>query len=258
MLSSSDLKGVMAMMPAFTTEDGNDYRSTDTVNVDELKRAVDQGIKDGINVLSTTGSFGECHTLLPDEFETLTRATLEVVNKRIPVFIGCTSLHTRETMRKMAIARDAGAEGVLVGVPFYFPSTVENAVQFYHDIATEFPTLGIMIYHNPTFHHVTLPVDAFRRITENSNVVAMKDSHRTPMEFMRLDKIVRGKMSVFVNTLQTYPYALLGAPGFWSFDLWMVRGRSCGCAMPCRPATTTRPSRSCWRSEALAAAARRT
>src|SRR4051812_9627053 len=125
MLSNSDLKGVMAMMPAFTTEDGNDYRSTDTVNVDELKRAVDQGIKDGINVLSTTGSFGECHTLLPDEFETLTRATLEVVNKRIPVFIGCTSLHTRETMRKMAIARDAGAEGVLVGVPFYFPSTVE-------------------------------------------------------------------------------------------------------------------------------------
>src|SRR5205814_8189581 len=28
-------------------------------------------------------------------------------------------------------------------------------------------------------------------------------------------------MSVFVNQLQAYPYALLGAAGFWSFDLWM-------------------------------------
>src|SRR4051812_44123748 len=140
MISASDLHGVMAMMPAFTTEDGNDYRATNTINVDELKRAVDQGIKDGINVLSTTGSFGECHTLLPDEFETLTHATIEAVNKRIPLFIGCTSTHTRETMRKMAIARDAGAEGVLIGVPYYFPSTVDNAVQFFNDCAREFPT----------------------------------------------------------------------------------------------------------------------
>ena len=221
MISSSDLHGVMAMMPAFTTEDGNDFRAANTIAVDELKRAVDQGIKDGINVISTTGSFGECHTLLPDEFETLTYATVEAVNKRIPLFIGCTSTHTRETMRKMAIARDAGADGVLIGVPYYFPSTVDNAVQFFHDCATEFPTLGIMIYHNPTFHHITLPVDAFRRITQDSNVVAMKDSHRTPLEFMRLDKIVKDKISVFCNTLQAHPYGELGAAGFWSFDLWM-------------------------------------
>src|SRR5215212_4599953 len=121
MISSSDLHGVMAMMPAFTTEDGGDYKATDTINVDELKRAVDKSITDGVNVISTTGSFGECHTLLPDEFETLAHATVETVKKRIPVFIGCTALHTREVMRKMAIARDAGADGVLIGVPFYYP-----------------------------------------------------------------------------------------------------------------------------------------
>jgi dihydrodipicolinate synthase/N-acetylneuraminate lyase len=221
MITASDLRGIMAMMPAFTTDDGNDYHASNTVNVAELARAVDQAINDGINVLATTGSFGECHTLLPDEFETLTHATIETVKKRIPVFIGCTSLHTREVMRKMAVARDAGADGVLIGVPFYFPSTLDNAVQFFHDCATEFPTLGIMIYHNPTFHHITLPVDAFKRITQNPNVVAMKDSHRTPLEFMRLNQIVQGKMSVFVNQLQAYPYNFFGAAGFWSFDLWM-------------------------------------
>ncbi len=221
MITSQDLRGVMAMMPAFTTPDGGDYRSTNTVNVDELSRAVDQAVKDGINVLSTTGSFGECHTLLPDEFEALTRATIETVNKRIPVFIGCTSLHTREVMRKMEVARDAGADGVLIGVPFYFPGTVDNAVRFYHDCAEAFPTLGIMIYHNPTFHNITLPVAAFNRITQSPQVVAMKDSHRNPLEFMRLNEVVKGKMTVFVNQLQYYPYHEMGADGFWSFDLWM-------------------------------------
>jgi len=44
----------------------------------------------------------------------------------------------------MEYAAKAGAEGVLVGVPYYFPSSVENAIQFYHDLADAFPQLGIM------------------------------------------------------------------------------------------------------------------
>ena len=184
--------------------------------------AVDRIIKDGINVIATTGSFGEFHTLLwPEEFETITRATIEVVNKRVPLFIGVTSLNSREVVQKMTFARDAGAEGVLLGVPFYFPSTVENAVRFYHDVAEMFPTLAIMVYHNPALHNVTIPVDAFSRLLENRNVVAMKDSHRDTRQFMNLMRIADGRLSVFVNQLQCYPFVELGAAGFWSYDCWM-------------------------------------
>jgi dihydrodipicolinate synthase/N-acetylneuraminate lyase len=221
MLTSQDLHGVMAMMPAFATPDGADIRATDTVAVDNLRDAVDRMIRDGADVIATTGSFGEFHTLLWEEFETLTRATIEVVNKRVPLFLGCTALNSREVVRKMRLVRDAGGEGVLVGVPFYFPSTVDNAVQFYHDIAELFPDIGIMIYHNPPLHNVNIPVPAFRRITQSPNVVAMKDSHRTTSAFMNLMEIVRGKMALFPNQWQYYPYSELGAVGCWSTDVWL-------------------------------------
>jgi hydratase-aldolase len=221
MLAAQDLHGIMAMMPAFATADAADINARSTVDLDNLKAGVDRIIGDGIDVISTAGSFGEFHTLLDDEWATLARATVEVVSKRVPLFIGCTSLNSRHTVEKMRIARDAGAEGVLVGVPFYFPSTVDNAVRFYHDIAGLFPTLGIMIYHNPPLHNVTLPVDAFRRITESRNVIGMKDSHRDTLQFMKLQQIIRGKIAQFVNTMQFHPYGGLGAPGFWSFDCWM-------------------------------------
>jgi dihydrodipicolinate synthase/N-acetylneuraminate lyase len=221
MLTARDLRGIMAMMPAFATPDAGDIRATSTVAVDNLKDAVDRIIKDGINVIATTGSFGEFHTLLWPEFETITRATIEVVNKRVPLFIGVTSLNSREVVQKMTFARDAGAEGVLLGVPFYFPSTVENAVRFYHDVAEMFPTLAIMVYHNPVLHNITIPVDAFTRLLENRNVVAMKDSHRDTRQFMNLMRIADGRLSVFVNQLQCYPFAELGAAGFWSYDCWM-------------------------------------
>jgi len=208
-------------MPAFATPDAASLDSTNTIDVDNLRAGVDRMIDDGIDVIATTGSFGEFHTLLLDEFATLARATVEAVAGRVPLFIGCTALNDREAIQKMRIARDVGAQGVLVGVPFYFPSSTENAVRFYHDIAERFPSLAIMVYHNPVLHNVTIPVAAFNKLIHIPNLVAMKDSHREPRQFMQLQQIIRGKITVFVNQLQYYPYAPLGATGCWSIDAWM-------------------------------------
>lgn len=209
------------MMPAFTTPGGDSPAATDTVNTAALEAGVDKIIRDGVNAIATMGSFGECHTLLWEEQQKLAQATIASARKRVPVFIGCTSLNTRETLRKMKFAADAGADGVLCGVPFYFPSTVDNAVQFYFDIADAFPKLGIVIYHNPPLHRVTIPVTAFQKLVTRPNIVAMKDSHRTPIAFMEMMKIVKGKISVFCNQSQCYPYMMLGAAGCWSISAWM-------------------------------------
>ena len=92
MITSADLHGIMAMMPAFTTDDGDDIKALNTIDTDRLRDGVDRIIKDGANAIATTGSFGEFSNLLPAEFEALVHSTVEVVNKRVPVIIGCTSL----------------------------------------------------------------------------------------------------------------------------------------------------------------------
>jgi hydratase-aldolase len=125
---------------------------------------VDRIIRDGVDVVTTMGSFGECHTLLPSEKKKLVEATLGAAKKRVPVFIGCTTLNTRSTLEEVEFAQQAGADGVLCGVPFYFPSTVDNAVQFYLDLADAFPKMGIALYHNPQLHRITIPVAAFNKL----------------------------------------------------------------------------------------------
>jgi len=221
MISCADLGGLMAMMPAFTTNDGDKVTSTQTIDVGRLEAGVGKLLAAGVDSVTTTGSFGETSNLLMNEFEILARATVETVKRRVPVIIGCTGTHTREAVERVKIAERAGADGVIVGVPYYFPSTVENAVNFYQEISALFPRLGILIYHNPTIHHITLPVQAFHAISKIKNVVGMKDSHRTPLAFLQLMDIVRNRISVFVQQAQYYPYAELGAAGFWSIDVWM-------------------------------------
>src|SRR5215217_2296191 len=192
MLAASDIRGMMAMMPAFAKDSAADLRATDTISVERLRAGLDRMVRDGADVIATTGSFGECHTLLPNEFETLARESVEVVRGRVPLFVGVTSVNARETVEKMKVVADTAADGVLLGVPYYFPSTVDNALRFFRELAEMFPALNILIYHNPALHHVTLPVESFERFVKIPQVIGMKDSHRDTLEFMKLMGIIRG------------------------------------------------------------------
>jgi dihydrodipicolinate synthase/N-acetylneuraminate lyase len=221
MLSAKDLSGVLAMMPAFSTPDAIDIKATQTIAVDNLKEGVDRIIKDGANNIATTGTYGECYNLLFDEFKTLAVATVEAVKKQVPLFIGCTSPNPREVVQKMNFVKTLGADGVLLGVPYYETLPVADAIRFYHDIADLFPTLNIVIYHNPENHKITIPVAAFKELVKKPTIIGMKDSHRTTQGFQQLQRIVRGKISVFVNQVQLYPYYRLGAAGCWSTEVWM-------------------------------------
>jgi trans-o-hydroxybenzylidenepyruvate hydratase-aldolase len=209
------------MMPAFATADATDIRATQTIAVDNLKDAVDKIIKDGVNNIATTGTYGECYNLLFDEFKTLAVATVDAVKKRVPLFIGCTSPNPREVVQKMNFVKDLGADGVLLGVPYYESLHPQDAVKFFHDIADLFPTLNILVYHNPDNHKFTIPVAIFSELVKKPNIIGMKDSHRTTQAFLNLQKIVKGKISVFVNQTQIYPYYELGAAGCWSTEVWM-------------------------------------
>ncbi len=220
MLSSQDLHGVMGMMPSFATPDAGDLTATATIEVDNLAAGVDRAIKDGIDVITTTGSFGECYNLFFDEWKTLAVAAVEANNKRVPMFIGTTSPNPREVVQRMKFLQDIGADGTLLGVPYYAEQSQAYIAEFYTQIAAMFPNLGIMIYHNPVNHKVHIAVPTFKKIVESPNIIGMKDSHHETRQFIALQKIIKGKISVFVNQAQLFPFARLGASGCWSIDAW--------------------------------------
>jgi len=209
------------MMPGFATDDANAIEATNTVAADRLHHGVTKLVDDGIDVLAACGSFGEGYAVEREELRTLSAAVVEATRGRIPAFIGCLGLNSREIVARGWIAQDAGAEGLLIGLPCYFPQELENAIGFYEEVAALFPKMAIFIYHNPLLFRTALPVAAFERIAAIPNVVGMKDSHRDTRAFLDLMKTVDGRMRIFVGTWQYFPYADIGAAGFWSYNCWM-------------------------------------
>jgi 4-(2-carboxyphenyl)-2-oxobut-3-enoate aldolase len=221
MVTAKEVQGVMAMMPSFSTADAGDLNARATIDVDALQSGVDRMINDGIDLITTTGSFGECYNLFFDEYKTLASATVEAVKKRVPVFIGSTSPNAREVVERLKFVQDIGADGTLLGVPYYDAQSPEYMADFFSQIAEMFPKLGILIYHNPVNHKVKIPVSVFPRLVKYPNIVGMKDSHRDTREFVRLMEIIRGKISVLTNQSQMFPYYKMGSAGCWSIDAWM-------------------------------------
>src|SRR5581483_10497982 len=215
-----DFKGVCGMTPAFSTPDAGSLTATNTIAVDNLQAGIDRIIKDGIGSLTTTGSFGQCYNLFWDEFQTLVRAAIEAVNKRVPLMLGVTSANPRETYQKIKFVREAGGEGVLMGLPYYDGMSVPKIIDFYKQMCELFPDISFMIYHNPPNHKAHIPVRAFPELIKNPNIVCMKDSHRTPAEFLALHDVIDGHIAHMVNQGQMYPYVMMGAAGCWSIDAW--------------------------------------
>jgi 4-(2-carboxyphenyl)-2-oxobut-3-enoate aldolase len=221
MVTAKEVQGVMAMMPAFSTANAGDLNANLTIDVGALQSGVDRMINDGIDLLTTTGSFGECYNLFFDEYKILASATVEAVKKRVPVFIGSTSPNAREVVQRLKFVQDIGADGTLLGVPYYDAQSPEYMADFFSQMAEMFPKLSFLIYHNPVNHKVKIPVSVFPRLVKYPNIVGMKDSHRDTREFVRLMEIIYGKISVLTNQSQMFPYYKMGSAGCWSIDAWM-------------------------------------
>ncbi|WP_322486714.1 dihydrodipicolinate synthase family protein, partial [Mycolicibacterium parafortuitum] len=110
-LVPSDMKGLWGFVPACSTPDAADVNAVDTIDTDALASLVDRLVRDGVDGIVTTGSAGESHTLSDDEYRTLITTVVETVNARVPVFVGASTLNTRDSIRRARVIADLGADG---------------------------------------------------------------------------------------------------------------------------------------------------
>lgn len=171
MLTAADIRGVCAMVPTPCKEGGAGWDATDSVDLDEAARMVENLIRDGIGLIAACGTTGECAALLWEEKRAFVDTIVQVNRKRVPVFAGATALGTKEVARQMRALRDVGADGAFIGLPLWQTPTSENSVQWFADLGEAVPDLPIMIYANPMFFKSTFPTVFWEGVARNAPTV---------------------------------------------------------------------------------------
>jgi hydratase-aldolase len=216
MLTPADIRGVCCLVPTPATPDGGSASARSTVAVDALARLLDDRIREGVNSIAMTGTMGEGHTLLWDEHKQVIATAVEVVARRVPLFVGTTALNTREIVDKTRYAAKLGVDGVLNGVPMWIASSWQNAVQCYRDLAEACPDTAIMVYHNPHAFRVIIPAPGWKELAKIPQVIATKQTVTELDHLLAMMDAVGDEVSVLVNDNIACPAMSFGAHGIWS------------------------------------------
>jgi trans-o-hydroxybenzylidenepyruvate hydratase-aldolase len=92
----------------------------------------------------------------------------------VPIFVGTTTLNTRDTIAHTRFAADLGADGTMLGIPMWCAPSVETAVRFYKDVAEACPDMAIVVYANPEAFKFSFPPSFWAAVASIPQVIAAK------------------------------------------------------------------------------------
>lgn len=172
--SVDDVRGVYAIMPTPAVPNATDPGLVDTIDYDETRVAVEKLITDGVSAILTTGTFGEGASLLVEELEAFANTVVETSKGRVPIFVGATSLNTRETIARARRLKDLGVSGLLLGRPMWSPCDDDDIVRYYKSVAEAVPELAIIVYDNPEAFKGKISPKVYSKLAEIPQIVAAK------------------------------------------------------------------------------------
>jgi len=219
-----DMHGMMAYPPTPATDNAGNPNARDTVDLDESERMIRQLIQDGADSIATNGTLGEMATLTYEEwkmFAATIAETVKSINPDYPLFIGATTLNTRDTLDHIQYVRDLGVPGVLLGRPMWSEMTGPGIVKFYRQVAEAFPDMNICVYDNTAAFRGIIPTSAYVALAEIPQIVCVKYAGGAAIGFRYHNDVeaVKGKLPLFpIESIWYFAYSLYPqeTPGFWS------------------------------------------
>jgi len=201
-------EGVYVAMLTPFSEDGS-------INEEEMRRIVDFVIEAGVHGLFPVSTVGEYIHMTEEEKVGLMEIVVDQSGGRVRVTPGVGSSHPADAIRLVRKAEELGCDGVVVAPPYFYPLSQEMIEKYFETIA-DAVDVPIILYNIPLFTQ-PLGYDLVKRLSRRKNIVAMKDSSGSMVDFLHfMDEIrlVGEDINVLTGREETLlPCLMMGGRG---------------------------------------------
>lgn len=149
---------------AFDADETVDYEAT----VAQAEFVVDNGC----HAVFTLGTNGEFPLLLPDERREVVDRVTDAITE-VPVLAGVGAPGTRQTVAYAEQAAAAGADGLIVVTPFYYPLSPDGAVEHYRRV-TAAVDVPVYVYQIPSHAGPELSLSTLDRLAAIDGIAGVK------------------------------------------------------------------------------------
>jgi len=168
------------------------FDANDKVDEEGLRANVKFQIKQGIHGLVPTGTTGECATLSYEEHNRVVEIVVDAANGKVPVLAGTGSNSTWEAIMLTKHAKEVGADGALIVVPYYNKPTQSGLYAHFKKIAEEVD-IPQVIYNIPSRTGINMLPETMAKLAKLKNVVGVKESSGDLKQIARIIELTRGE-----------------------------------------------------------------
>lgn len=165
------------------------------VDEEGLRENVRFQIKKGIHGLVPVGTTGECATLSYEEHNRVVDVVVDAAKGKVPVLAGTGSNSTWEAIMLTKHAKEVGADGALLVVPYYNKPTQAGLYQHYKRIAEEID-LPQVIYNIPSRTGVNMLPETMAKLAKIKNIVGVKEASGNLEQVARIIELAGKELSV--------------------------------------------------------------
>jgi len=151
------------------------FHSDGSVDKEGFAAVLEFLIDAGTHGIVVAGTTGEYYAQTAEERTHLMQYAHQVINGRLPMMVGVGAIRTEDSIELAQIARQTGADALLVNSPPYvLPTDTENAT---HALAIDKAAdLPIMLYNYPGRTGVGMGEDYLNQVSASTNFCAIKES----------------------------------------------------------------------------------
>jgi 1-pyrroline-4-hydroxy-2-carboxylate deaminase len=171
-------KGVF---PALTTK----FTANDELDLPLFAKNLQAQLAAGVEGIILGGTLGEASVLATEEKEQLVKFAIAEIKGKVPVVINIAEGSTKEALRQADLAKQWGAQGLMLLPPMRYKADDRETVTYFKTIADS-TDLPVMIYNNPVDYKIEVTLDMFEALTTCKNITAVKDSTRDVTNVTRM------------------------------------------------------------------------
>ncbi len=162
------------------------------VDEEGLRENVRFQIKRGIHGLVPVGSTGECATLSYEEHNRVADVVVDAAKGEVPVLAGTGSNSTWEAVMLTQHAKEVGADGALLVVPYYNKPTQAGLYAHFKKLAEEVD-LPQVIYNIPSRTGVNMMPEVMAKLAKLKNIVGVKEASGDIKQITRIIELTRSE-----------------------------------------------------------------
>ena len=203
------LYGVVVPMTTPFDKKGN-------VNISALEQQTEFLIDKEVHGLYPCGTTGEMLLMSLDERELVAETVVKKTAGRIPVFIQCGAIATKDTLRLAAHAKSIGADGIGVVTSSFFGINDKAMIEYYKTIAKSLPNdFPIYLYNIPQCSTNDIKPEICEKLVQSCpNIIGIKYSGNDPTRVLEYIKINNYNFSVLVGPDRHFlQYMVVGCTG---------------------------------------------